>query len=124
MLTERQLAKMRRTANLLLPDIATILRQMLVDDGAGGKQEVYDTENPVGTSKCRFSAMDVKTRMKDQATGGRIQPNEGFIVSLPLGTDVQETDRLVINGETYDVISAADKRSFEVNLRFVVKRVI
>jgi hypothetical protein len=117
---KRHLAKMRRTANRLLPDMATILRRELVDDGAGGEEAVY---NPIGTTKCRFSAPDIKTRIKDQMTGGRIQSNEGFLMSFPHDADVQETDRLAINGNTYDVISAGDKRSFEVNKRFIVKRV-
>jgi hypothetical protein len=120
MLTQRQLTKMRRVANRLLPDIATILRRTLVDDGAGGEEATY---NPIGTTLCRFSAIDIKTRIKDQMTGGRIQNNEGFLMSFPHDAEVQETDRLAINGNVYDMISAGDKRSFEVNKRFIVKRV-
>jgi hypothetical protein len=120
MLTQRQLAKMRRVANRLLPDTATILRRTMVDDGAGGEEATY---NAIGATLCRFSAVDIKTRIKDQMTAGRIQSNEGFLMSFPHDADIQETDRLAINGNTYDVISAGDKRSFEVNKRFIVKRV-
>src|SRR5262245_30658011 len=100
MLTDAQLAKMRRDANRLLPDTATIKRRALVDDGEGGEEAEY-TE--IGTTKCRFSAIDVKTRLKDQATGGRIQSNEGFIGSFPWDADLIATDRVVIKNVTYDL---------------------
>jgi hypothetical protein len=120
LLSPRQLDRMRRVANRLLPDTAAILRRTLADDGEGGKESSYAQ---VGTAACRLSAVNVATRARDRATGGRIEPAEGWIVSLPVGTDVRETDRLTIKGVTYEVISSADSRSYEVNLRLVVKRV-
>jgi head-tail joining protein len=119
MLTAGQLSKMRRTANRLLPTTATILRRTLEDDGAGGQTESYAAN---GTARCRLSTVSERTRAHDRAIGNRIDTDEGFLVALPVGTDVLETDRLTINGTTYAIVSPADERSDQVLLRFVLKR--
>jgi hypothetical protein len=121
MLTTAQLAGMRADANRLLDKMATVYRRTLTTDSSGGQADSY-TALP-GTVACRLSATSVKSRARDMARGERIEAAEGWMVSLPIGADVVETDRLLIGAITYEVVSAADPRSYEVNLRLIVKRV-
>lgn len=128
MLTAGQLAKMRRDANQLLPDDATIYRRAMTADSSGS--ETPDWSTKVGEVKCRLSATSVKSRVRDIVRGGQIEAAEPWVVSLPIGTDLEVTDRLEIVCEsrpdvttTYEVVSSVDPRSFDVNLRVIVKRV-
>lgn len=121
MLTTAQLNQMRHDANRLLPDTATIYRRTVTADDSGGESADWSTK--VGEVKCRLSATSAKSRARDAVRGERIEAAEGWIVSLPIGTDVTETDRLTINDTTYEVVSALDSRSFGVNIRLIVKRV-
>lgn len=121
MLTAAELTRMRADANRLLPDTATIYRRTVTEDSSGG--EASDWSTRIGEVKCRLSATSAKTRAKDAVRGERIEAAEGWIVSLPVGTDVTETDRLTINDTTYEVVSALDNRSYAVNIRLIVKRV-
>lgn len=119
---------MRATANRLLPDDATIYRRAMTADDSGS--ETPDWSTKVGEVKCRLSATSVKSRARDIVRGEQIEAAEPWIVSLPVGTDLEVTDRLEIICEsrpdvttTYEVVSATDPRSFEVNLRVIVKKV-
>jgi len=119
---------MRTDANRLLPDNATIYRRAMTEDDSGG--EVADWSTKVGKVKCRLSATSVRGRARDIVRGGKIEAAEPWIVSLPVGTDLEVTDRLEIVCEsrpdltsTYEVVSSVDPRSFEVNLRVIVKKV-
>lgn len=121
MLTTAQLAKMRADANRLLDKTATVYRRTLTDDDSGGQTATWP--DAIGEYACRLSATSVKSRARDMVRGGRIEAIEAWMVSMPTGADVIETDRLLIGEVTYEVVSAADSRSFEVNLRLIVKRV-
>jgi hypothetical protein len=122
MLTTGQLARMRADANRLLDKTATIFRRTLIDDGRGGQRADYSTK--VGEDvACRLSATSVRGRARDAVKGEKIEAAEGWIVSLPVGTDVEETDRLEIDDVTYEIVSSLAGRSFEVNIRLIVKKV-
>jgi hypothetical protein len=128
MLSTAQLNRMRRDANRLLPDTATIYRRTLTADDSGS--EAPDWSTKVGEVKCRLSATSVKSRARDIVRGGQIEAAEPWIVSLPIGTDLEATDRLEIVCQsrpdltsTYEVVSSVDPRSFDVNLRVIVKKV-
>lgn len=121
MLTAIQLAQLRRDANRLLPDTADIYPREMTDDQRGGQVASWPTLRE--SVACRLSATSVRGRSKDDARGGRIQPAEHWIVSLPVETVIGEADRLEINGTLYEIVSSADRRSFDVNLRLICKRV-
>lgn len=118
--TTNELAEIRTIANQALPDIAIVHRQSLTDDLSGGKLAIW---TPAESVACRLSAVNVSTRARDAVIGGRIDPAEGWIVSLPVETSINESDRLEINSTLYEVISAKDRRSYDVNLRLICKRV-
>jgi hypothetical protein len=128
MLTTAQLNQMRTDANRLLPDDATIYRRTMTEDSTGS--ETPDWSTKIGEVKCRLSAQSVKSRARDIVRGGKIEAAEPWMVSLPIGTDLEVTDRLEIVCQsrpdltsTYEVVSSAEPRSYDVNLRVIVKKV-
>src|SRR5262249_59535373 len=121
LLSQRQLNRLRDIGKRALPDTAIILRRTLVDDGNGGQESTYAS---VGTAACRISFAGSKSEpaLKDRQQGGRITPQQEWIVTLAHDANVLETDRLQINGETYEIISSMRRRSWEITKRFLVKQ--
>lgn len=121
LLSTNQLARLRTISKQAMPDTATILRRTLTDDGNGGKVESYAS---VGTAPCRIAFGGSKTEptLKDRQVGGRITPQQEWIVTLANDANVLETDRLQINGATYEIISSIRVRSWEITKRLLVKQ--
>ncbi len=116
-----QLAQLRTLHERALPNTATILRRTLTSDGQGGQTQSYAS---VGTTICRLAFFGGnRPVMPDTEQSGKIEPKERWIVTLPYGADALETDRLTINGVTYEIVSALDRRSHETARRLLVKRV-
>ena len=120
LLTTRQLNKMRDTAERLLPSTCVIYRRTLSDDGNGGKATTYtETE----TVDCRLVFYSNRPGAPDRTQGGKVRAADLFLLSVPQSTDIRETDRVEINGTTYDVVSDLAERSYEVTKRVLVKKV-
>lgn len=104
----------------MLPDAATVLRRSLATDATGGKTATYSAQ--IETIPCRLSFPgegDTPT-VTDRSIGGRIVPQQQFLVTMATDADVLETDRLTILGTTYDIVSSLATRSFQVYKRFLV----
>jgi hypothetical protein len=114
------LDSLREVAAELLPDTATIYRRTLSADGRGGKVATYAAQ--IETIPCRltFPGEGDKPTIVDREVGGRIRPQQQFLVTMPTDADVLETDRLGINGTTFDIISSLATRSFQVVKRLLV----
>jgi hypothetical protein len=111
----------------LLPDTAAILRETLVDDGAGGRTAVEAT---VATVRCMIDTLPVSARLGQEMTqGGRLTAVTVYQAFLPAGTDCTAKDRLQAldrNGAakgTFEVIDTDLLRSnaavLAVNVRLV-----
>lgn len=103
-----------------LGSTATIYRRTLTDDGNGGKETTYPTSS---TSACRLVFFGGRPVMPDTASASKIDPKERFILTLPYDADILETDRVAVEGSTYEVISSKAARTWETVKRFLVKRV-
>ena len=90
-------------------------------DGNGGQEQSYTS---VGTAACRISFAGSKSEptLKDRQIGGRITPQQEWIVTLAHDANVLETDRLQINGEIYEIISSMRRRSWGITKRLLVKQ--
>lgn len=98
-LTTSELAGMRDTIELLLPDTCNILSKSSTPDGEGG---MVDTWGTIGTAiACR---LDVKMG-REQVTGGAIQPYIKTMLSLPYDTTITEAHRVEHGGLTYAVVA-------------------
>lgn len=120
-LSTTELAGFREDANQLLPDTATIYQRTMQADGRGGEVAIWTAL--ATTVQCRLSATSVKNRARDMLRGDRVEPAEGWIISFPLTAPIGEGDRVKINSTFYEVISSADRRSYDINLRLICKRV-
>lgn len=122
LLSTAELAEIRATQLEALPDTATILRRALVADGRGGQVATYTAQ--AETVACRLSFEDRdKPKMLDAVTSGRPEPQERFIVTLPHDASIEETDRLTINGATFEIVTSLAARSWETAKRLLVRRV-
>jgi hypothetical protein len=115
--TTNEIARMRTTVDASLPDSATILRQVLVDDGRGGKKNT-----PTSTAtRCRISR--VPDRRGDQPVGDSIKPGGFLIATLPADVTIAAKDQLRVNGVTYKIEEPVEETSYLLCRRFHVSRV-
>lgn len=121
MVSSTQLAQMRADVTASLTSTATVQTRSLVNDGAGNAVESYSGSTSV---VCRLRyASGGKPSYPKQRSGEQSQPQQLWIVTLPYSATVNETDRLTILGETYEVVTANEDRSLEVCKRVICKRV-
>lgn len=98
LLSTAQLERMRGIAEQAFPDIATIQRATTVSDGGGGTTVTWGTH--LANVPCRLSPVGGG---EIGLTGARIEDEATSLVTVAWDVDVLESDRLVINGMTYDV---------------------
>lgn len=117
-----ELAQIRAdVASEILTDTATIQTRALANDGAGNPVETYSGST---TTPCRIRfASGGKPSYPKQRSGEQSQPQQLWIVTLPYSVSVNETDRLTINGETYEIVTANETRSEEICKRVLCKRI-
>lgn len=77
---------------------ATIIRDVVTSDGAGGQTFTPAT---VGTVKCRL--MLLRLHPNEAAVSGQLQNTANMEIRFPTGTDIQNADRIVIGSRTFEV---------------------
>jgi hypothetical protein len=81
-----------------LPDEATIRRFTSTPDGGGGFTETWETIGPVA------ARIDPAVGGGEQSTtGGAIDDRTTHVVTMPAMADIEEPDRVQINGVEYEV---------------------
>lgn len=115
-LTTTELAIMRDTIELLMPDTCNIVTITNVPDGEGGSTPTRGTS---GTSiPCR---LDV-TQGREQVTGGAVQPYIAYKLSLPYDTTVDEQNIIEHGGVDYYVKSVNLSQSWKAVVRVDLER--
>lgn len=99
-----------------LPDTAQVFHRTLSDNGRGGKAESYAS---AFTTACRIGVLPSRKAGEAEVASG-VKADELMIVTMPYGTAILQTDRLVIRGVTYRVVSPVLVTSFELGVRFHV----
>jgi hypothetical protein len=115
MLTTAELTAIRTEANAWLPSVATRLARVQVNDGAGGVGSGYVADP--ATVACRIAPV-AGGEGPDQ--GGAVDDRTTHIVTLPAGTTVEEPDRLVIDGVTYEITLVRKRPGLEAVRRVEV----
>lgn len=88
-------------------DSASIRRPVVANDGIGGTSRTWSV---VGTVKCR---MAVNAAGDSAVLAGQIVERAPWRVTFPALTDIRNTDRLVINGKTLEVVGVAGPSTYE-----------
>ena len=102
MLSSLDLAYLRDTVELLLPDTCYILTASGTADGSGGITESWGTAST--TTACRLDT--VTGNYKDMA--GAVQTYNKLMLSMPYDTVITEANRVYYNSTIYQVTSIND----------------
>ena len=116
MLPNDELCGAAATQEAALPDTAAIRRITRTSDGAGGHTE---SEATVTTVACRMAQIG---NGSERLIAERLSLAESVVVTMPYGTDVRLTDRLLISGVTWEVVAILE-RSWSTALRVIAARV-
>lgn len=92
-----ELAAMRETAAIALPETVTLKRPTRTVDAAGG---IVETLNTVTTTAGRVA----REQPREVTQANKTTILAEWIVTLPYGTDVGAGDVLEVNGQTLHVV--------------------
>jgi hypothetical protein len=111
-LSEGELVQMRAELSQTLPGTAVIHTATKASDGQGGFTWTY---SPSGTVAARLSPEAL--RGGEQEIGGRIAEVGQWILTVPRGTTIDEDDRVVYDGVTYEVSEVLTREPWEISRR-------
>lgn len=114
-----QIDQARASFNEHLPSTGLVKHRTGTSDGRGGQSESYD----VGTAvRCRLLPMGAREAQgREEASGHKA--SSWWTILFPAGSDVRTTDRVVIDGQTYEVIDHIDARSQSLVMKVSARRV-
>lgn len=92
------LARLRRVADANMNLTATVSRLTVGSDGMGGSTQSWAS---AGTLSCRRTS---ELSQAEQQVASRLAIVRPWVVQAPALSDVRETDRLVIGGDTLEVV--------------------
>src|SRR5436853_652197 len=110
MITDAELAALRTENLQAMPDAATILRQTAAST-AGGHSETYAQ---IGTSPCRLTA-SVLSGGTEQMGAGQLVATMAYTMTVPAGTDIRDSDRIVCQGTTFEVLAGKRAASWDLS---------
>jgi hypothetical protein len=108
-LSAADLASVRTALGQTLSDSCDVLRGAMVTDWSGTRE----TERTVATYPCRIAAET--SGVREAVVSGRTQGETQWIVTLPVGADVRDTDRLSIGGVRYEVVAVLGPQTLELS---------
>ncbi|NIN68418.1 MAG: head-tail adaptor protein [Anaerolineae bacterium] len=119
-LDTRELTRLRKDAENHLPDFCTIQVQSEGVDTVGGPTESF--ANTYQEVPCRLAAFIFRDR--ESILAGRIMTPGRFTLTLPWDQEISLKDRVVHEGETYEVVALdQDTASWRTAKRVDVARV-
>ena len=111
MLSAAQLTAMRTQHEATFDQTATKYRRS-VANSAGGAGETYSVSG--STFACHIREEGTPHEV---TTDGAMRAHTFFIVWAPHGTDLQESDKLVIGGYTYQITGLDEGKSYPLNVQ-------
>lgn len=112
------LARMQAAVNRTLDQTCVIQRNTAgVSDGAGGTTEVLST---IATTTCHVNQPSAQLLQNYDYVIGDVS---AWVVRLPVGTNVKESDLLTIGGQKLKVQVLLAPRSYPVALRVLAAEV-
>jgi hypothetical protein len=127
MLSRRELADIRIATEGLMPDTCHILSVTNTSDGQGGIVQTWGTA--IANVRCRIDSFLSRGQASmrgggEMVTGGAVAEYTRWIVSVPYDTAVGETNRIQMrDGNTYNIISLDEGKSWNAELRVTVEKV-
>jgi head-tail adaptor len=118
MLSAAELAQMRAVQMAALPGSAVIERASLASDGMGGFDEVWAA---VGTVAARLYPQNVRALPENAVGGAAVISETRWFVTLPVGSTVTATDRLLIGGRSWEVLAVNNSEMWQTAVRCEVQ---
>lgn len=106
MLSTAELAGLRATQALALPDVATITRRSYASDGMGGQTATTATH----TLPCRAAPASAQ---QAQLVAGQLNERAAWRITFAQGADVLETDMITVGARSFEVLTLLAGGSWE-----------
>ncbi len=113
MLTAAELAAMRSIQNDFMPGTAVIQRATLTPDGTGGYSESWQA---VGTVRVRLYPQNSRA-MAETVAGAQVLSVTRWFVTMPTGTEVSASDRLLIDNRTFEILEVNNGEMYQTAVR-------
>ncbi len=113
LLADDEIAAMRAAQAQTLPDTGTVQRKSASGDGKGGQTVSY--ANFATGVNCRLGrdAQAARPGVK----GERIDTRIPWVITFAHDQDIRSTDRILIDGRTFEVINVEDHTEWMTALR-------
>ena len=92
----------------MMPDECNILEITQTSDGQGGFTDAWGTVTGGTELACRVDSVNAR----ENVSGGALQPYHSFVLTLPHGTTITESNRVEVNSETFTVTSVDSSKSW------------
>jgi head-tail adaptor len=119
-LTDAEISRMRGVGDAHLAGTAVIQRATSVSDAGGGGSVTWAN---VGTVVARFAPVVSASTADEDVEGGRMTPDIDAVITVPAGTDVRTSDRIVSQSRTYEVTTVRTPQTWEINRRLEVSEI-
>lgn len=113
MLSSAEIAEMRTIAEATFDSTAIIQSRIYASDGAGGGTTTW---TPAGTVACHLSPVTSRGE-REPVIGERITPSAEWVLTLPAETEITADSRVVVSGETFEVLRVSGPRTWELTRR-------
>lgn len=119
LVSDAEMSALQEIAEIGMADTCTILTQTNETGGLEGDTDYEYTESSV-TVKCWLW----ETLASDNAeiTGGVEAITTAYRLFLPVGTPIENGDRVVVKGETYTVLATNAENTYRPVLRVSLRR--
>lgn len=117
MISESLLAGIRTLAESAMTATATVYRKSFVADTTGGFTDTYAA---VGTFPCMYAPHQITPTERETTIS--VQAISMWRFQFPMGTDIENTDRIVTGGRTFEVVSPGSG-SIEVAVRVICQEI-
>lgn len=123
-LTSDELSDIRDDVGDLMPDTCTISLVTETADTIGYPARVYTTRASNVTCRMDPITSTSLTGIEYVSKQKNYIVTEGmYMLTLPHGTTIQETDRVTYNSQTFDVEHVDDDKSWRASVRCLVKKI-
>jgi head-tail adaptor len=119
MISANMITRLRVFNESAMPDTAVIQRKTLTSDDAGGYTEGWTT---IATVDCRVAPQGF-TRDEEEIAD-RITAAKLWVITVPAGTDVDHSDRILVGSRTFEPVARPGPRSYEVGRRITCVEVV
>lgn len=119
-LSAGELHSMRHTSDAYLAGTAVIHTATRTSDGQGGQTWAYAAS---GTVDARLAPENARGQANEVAIGGRLAEFTPWILTVPYNTTIDEDDRVVYDGVTYEVSEVLTRTPEEIARRVRVVEV-